>query len=58
MIRVNLYLDEERITFLKKRGGSLSEQVRWAIEQYVYNIEKEERSSVSSSDSKRGDSNG
>jgi hypothetical protein len=55
MKRLNLYLDEERLDFLKTRGGSLSEHIRWAIEIYINGIQKEDRKSTSSSKSKVGD---
>lgn len=55
MKRINLYLDEEQINFLKNRRGSISEHVRWALENYIHFIQKEEQKLVSASQSKEGD---
>ena len=50
MKRINIFLTEKQIKFLKGRG-SMSENIRYALETYIHKIESE---SISASQSKRG----
>jgi len=58
MKRINLFIPEDYFEFLKSRSGTLSEQIRWAIAEYIHRIRQEETrlARVSSeSQSKGGD---
>jgi thioredoxin-related protein len=54
MKRHNIFFEEEQIKYLKKLPGTVSDHVRIAVMKYIDEIEGK---SVSSSESKRGDSN-
>lgn len=42
MRRVDLYIPEEDINYLKARTGSVSEHIRYAISQYIHRLQQEE----------------
>ena len=56
MKRINIFLSDYQIKFLKDLGR-LSEHVRYAIEDYIYKIQRE-RVSASKSKRKAGDGDG
>lgn len=57
MKRINLYIDEEILKYLKSLHGRVSDHIRYALEDYV---EKSRTSNVIESKSQRkvGDSHG
>ncbi len=52
MRRFNFFLDEERIDFLEKLPGTISEHIRRAIDEF---IEREKTKGISASKSKGRD---
>lgn len=57
MKRINIWIDDEYLDFLKSRKGQVSEQIRYAVGQYINQIRKDELK-VSASQSKGVDLNG
>lgn len=57
MHRVNVYIDEDSYQFLKKSSGTMSENIRSAIQEYIRNIRKFD-SSASQSKRRERENNG
>ncbi len=55
MRRINAFLEDSWVDYLKKLPGTLSEHFRRAVNEYITRIEEKK---VSSSQSKGGDGNG
>lgn len=55
MQRINLYIDKEDYEFLKKRSGTVSEHIRFAIENYIHEIQKKEVNVITSASEKEDD---
>jgi hypothetical protein len=61
MRRVDFLLPEDSLNFLKSREGTLSEHIRWAIDQYIHKLRQEETrlaQNASSSASLKGGDDG
>lgn len=56
MKRIHVFLEDNQIKFLKDKGGKLSEHIRYAVETYIHDIQRNELN-VNSSKSKAGESN-
>ena len=60
MRRVDLFISEDSFNFLKFQQGTLSEHIRWAIENYIHKLRQEEvrlarNASASASKRKEGE---
>jgi len=54
MVRVNLFLDEKRVDYLKNLPSTLSEHLRNAVDEYIWKLENK---NATTSLSERGDDN-
>ena len=57
MKRLNFYISEDSLGYLKSRQGTLSEHIRFAIAEYIHKLQQEETrlaQNASASQSKRG----
>ena len=51
MIRMNLLMDQDTVSFLKSLPGTVSEHIRRAIDEYIEKIKSQK---ISASQSKKG----